>query len=548
MAQSATIDLIKYTAVSETNSQKSYADNKSNDFNNILESANKAFDSESKQEYENKNQLASKDSYVEKRTQDKTDEIKESKKDTSVKDRSIDNQEEKSSEIKDESVTENDTQVKTDEQKTSKTSSKEEAEAQNQSKVADTENEVNAEQSLADKNIPVNVQAQNKADAIATVVLESIFVQADKATSQINKASQLGQASQVNSQSVTGDAESVVVSSVVQNNDSAQEAPQVNQPLEKLLNNKQIDESLANSVDNQVLANNLSKKEENSKVDKELQQQSQVPVIKTSTQVAAAQANTNITTESSQTPQDVLNKMAITQEMIDKTDAKIVKIEKSDSSSISNNLLEKQNASEQGIKMSVEPSVPDNTSFATVVDNAVNAAQKTTTAPQANKPLELNKSDILSQIHSKLDKVPEEGSTKINIILKPENLGKITLELTNGKDGLVAKMTTDNAQVKELLDKNLDSLKDTMSSQGISVNNVSVKVEETQKQSNDNFMFDANSNNKNQQQQGNNKTANQQNAEFDSETESVLHSTDEGEQQIDKSATVQHQGQVDYKV
>ena len=59
---------------------------------------------------------------------------------------------------------------------------------------------------------------------------------------------------------------------------------------------------------------------------------------------------------------------------------------------------------------------------------AKNKILKTTLQAQATTaPKELNKSDILSQIYNKLDNMKEDSNTKITIILKPENLGKINL-------------------------------------------------------------------------------------------------------------------------
>ncbi len=58
----------------------------------------------------------------------------------------------------------------------------------------------------------------------------------------------------------------------------------------------------------------------------------------------------------------------------------------------------------------------------------------------------MSKTEILSQIHKSADKFgQEEGQQKVTIVLKPENLGRIQLELVNSKEGLTAKMTTDNA-------------------------------------------------------------------------------------------------------
>ena len=73
----------------------------------------------------------------------------------------------------------------------------------------------------------------------------------------------------------------------------------------------------------------------------------------------------------------------------------------------------------------------------------------------------------------------EEGSNKVSIVLQPENLGRVSVEIMSSKDGLVAKMTTDTQQVKELFDKNVEALKSNLSSQGVNVN--SIKVECSQR-------------------------------------------------------------------
>ena len=49
----------------------------------------------------------------------------------------------------------------------------------------------------------------------------------------------------------------------------------------------------------------------------------------------------------------------------------------------------------------------------------------------------------------------------------------------NTKDGLMAQFTVTNQDVKDILMKGLDELKNTLLTQGVNVDNVSVKLEET---------------------------------------------------------------------
>ena len=95
---------------------------------------------------------------------------------------------------------------------------------------------------------------------------------------------------------------------------------------------------------------------------------------------------------------------------------------------------------------------------------------------QQEEPKEISKNDILAQISNKMQAKNINGQQRITLQLTPESLGKITIELSKGKDGLQAKMLTDNVQVRDMLEKNVDGLKSTLASQGVTVNNVSVKV------------------------------------------------------------------------
>ena len=100
----------------------------------------------------------------------------------------------------------------------------------------------------------------------------------------------------------------------------------------------------------------------------------------------------------------------------------------------------------------------------------------------------LNQSDIMSQVNAKFEELQKSGNNKVSIILQPENLGKVSVEIMNSKDGIVAKMTTDSQQVKELFDKNVEALKSNLSSQGVNVNNI--KVECSQESANHAMNFE----------------------------------------------------------
>lgn len=289
--------------------------------------------------------------------------------------------------------------------------------------------------------------------------------------------------------------------------------------------------------------------------------ETKMPVIQTNTEIIASNVSVNDNANTKPSETELVDKSKLSQEMINKTNAKVISAESGSANHSGSNLLNQQSPQEQGVKMALEnnsktisKSATDNSDLTKLGDAGQITFAKTLDNVQTQAPKELNKTDILSQINNQLNTLKEETTSKVSIILKPENLGKITLELTNGKDGLVAKMTTDNAQVKELLDKHLDSLKDTLGNQGVNVNNVTVKVNETQKQ--DNMFSFGDQKGQGNQQAFENKNANGSNEnkgngvpldeEMDISTESV---GTEAELKRETSISMSsHLGKVDYKI
>ena len=121
------------------------------------------------------------------------------------------------------------------------------------------------------------------------------------------------------------------------------------------------------------------------------------------------------------------------------------------------------------------------------------ALNKSTTAkqPQAQQNTqEAQEVNILDQIRAKFAVSKQNGLQKITIGLTPESLGKVTVEIVKGQNGISANLLAENPQAKEILDKNLDGLKSVLQSQGVNVNNVNVKVTEAGRSSeNNNNMF-----------------------------------------------------------
>lgn len=298
-------------------------------------------------------------------------------------------------------------------------------------------------------------------------------------------------------------------------------------------------------------------------------------------------------TKTKQNSNSISDKHVLTQDILTKTNAKITNVETSNLSNFdANNSQTKQDTQDQIVKLALESNNKSNapapeqsvtptaatatntvTATADITDVSANsvlqnnfaktldsAQSQVQTATQTNTTThtakELSDNEILSQINSKLSNLKDEGTTKISMVLKPENLGKINLELVNSKEGLTAQITTNNQQVKEMLDKTIDTLKDNLSNQGVNVNNVTVKVEETQKNpANNMFSFENQSEQNNQQQSDNAKHTNQGRKTFGEETDNIISANfDADEEPASESITekvislTSSSGKVDYKV
>ena len=104
----------------------------------------------------------------------------------------------------------------------------------------------------------------------------------------------------------------------------------------------------------------------------------------------------------------------------------------------------------------------------------------TQTTASASNSVNISKEDVLAQIHSKLQMMNSTSNAKLTMVLNPESLGKVSIQLMNTKDGLTAELQVASQTVKDILDSNLSNLKDTLSAQGVQVNDMSVKVSQSE--------------------------------------------------------------------
>ncbi len=89
--------------------------------------------------------------------------------------------------------------------------------------------------------------------------------------------------------------------------------------------------------------------------------------------------------------------------------------------------------------------------------------------------LETGKS-VTDQVVGKLQVYAETGKHEMELLLKPESLGKINMKLIEEKGQILAKFTAESEQVRAILESNMQLLKDALEKNGLSVQQLSVSV------------------------------------------------------------------------
>lgn len=166
------------------------------------------------------------------------------------------------------------------------------------------------------------------------------------------------------------------------------------------------------------------------------------------------------------------------EDIIDEDQLKELKIEsieaETSDSTGEDDIMQNQTPEEQGVKAMLQADAD----FAEVKTEAKPAQTvQNTTKPTSSSEVTSNK--IIEQITKQMEGM--FNGSKVNMVLNPESLGKVSIQLINTKEGLSAQFTVATQEARNLIMKGLDGLKDTLMSHGVSVDNVSVKINDAQK-------------------------------------------------------------------
>lgn len=168
------------------------------------------------------------------------------------------------------------------------------------------------------------------------------------------------------------------------------------------------------------------------------------------------------------------------EDLVDEEILKDLKVESAETETESNSdnhsdLLQNQSPEEQGIKAVLQADADFSTELKQSIQTTSSAAQNLTNKTTST---EITPSKIIEQITKQMESL--QNNSKVNIVLNPENLGKVTVQLINTKEGLSAQFTVASQEARNLIMKGLDGLKDSLISHGVSIDNVTVKLNDTQ--------------------------------------------------------------------
>lgn len=84
--------------------------------------------------------------------------------------------------------------------------------------------------------------------------------------------------------------------------------------------------------------------------------------------------------------------------------------------------------------------------------------------------------NVMNQLTSKMQHLVRSGETEIRIQLRPESLGEVKLAIRMEGDIVAARIQVENQQVKQIVESNLQSLRDALSEQNLQAGSFEVNV------------------------------------------------------------------------
>lgn len=121
----------------------------------------------------------------------------------------------------------------------------------------------------------------------------------------------------------------------------------------------------------------------------------------------------------------------------------------------------------------------------------------------------LEEHNVMNQITNKITELKGSEGHKLTLVLRPNDLGRVSIELKTDANGLTTHIVAQNAEVRNFIEKNIHNLRQSLADSGVNVNNIQIKTAGEAEASTYEGNKDFNQQQQEQQEQSQNKNQNQ---------------------------------------
>ncbi|MBS5793565.1 MAG: flagellar hook-length control protein FliK [Clostridiales bacterium] len=113
--------------------------------------------------------------------------------------------------------------------------------------------------------------------------------------------------------------------------------------------------------------------------------------------------------------------------------------------------------------------------------------------PKTQALKNINAGDVIAQIMEKLKVSVKPDLSEVKILLRPEQLGEVSLKIATQNGIITAQFIAESQKVKEIIESNFNQLRDMLSEQGVDVGALEVNVSNSDEEKTTYNMFEQNS-------------------------------------------------------
>ena len=114
----------------------------------------------------------------------------------------------------------------------------------------------------------------------------------------------------------------------------------------------------------------------------------------------------------------------------------------------------------------------DNTGVNAIIKNGAQLIKTAQTQGVQNPSME----EVLSEVTNKIAQLKDASGQKLTMVLRPNDLGRLSIELTSTNQGLTTQIMAQNEDVRAYIEKNINSLRQQLSEAGVNVNTIQIKT------------------------------------------------------------------------